>query len=310
MPIQQESELSPVLKTVESCPICRSTKKTVIYPSTLDSEQAEAGVRLDPYAAHYAINRCLGCGLLLSNPVLIDSRVKQLYDHAETTNVLEGEEENVRRTMAGYYRLVQPHLRGRQRMLDVGCDMGFLLDVAARDGFEELHGIEPNPKARGVAEALPGTVISDKFYEDQDYPPESFDLITLIHVLDHVFDPREILERAWGHLRPGGILLAVVHNVRSLLGLLLGERFPVFNLYHHYFFSKQTLRGLCESAGFDVPDVVSTKNCYSLRFFVHKLPLMPGVLKRGTCRALSAVGLGSVALTLPVGNIGVIARRP
>jgi SAM-dependent methyltransferase len=302
--------VTALMKYVESCPICGSTAKAVVYPGTLDQAKAATGERLDPYGAHYSINCCQGCGLLLSNPVLNDARVKQLYEQAEATNVIEGEEENVRRTMAGYYQLVRPYLPGRTRMLDVGCDMGFLLDVASRDGFEELHGIEPNPTARVVAEGVPGAVISEKFYEDQDYPPESFDLITLIHVLDHVFDPREVVERALGHLRPGGILLAVVHNVRSLLGRVLGERFPVFNLYHHYFFSKQTLRGLCESVGYEVPDVVSTRNCYSLRFFVHKLPGVPRFLKGAVCRTLSAAGLGSLALNLPIGNIGVIARRP
>lgn len=302
--------MATVLKSVEVCPICRSTERATVYESTLDARRAASGDRLDPYAAHYRITRCRKCGLLRSDPVLEDDRVKQLYEQAEATNVIPGEEENVRRTMAGYYNLVRPYLPGRARMLDVGCDMGFLLDVAARDGFRELHGIEPNPKARRVAEAIPGAVLSEKFYEDEDYPPGSFDLITLIHVLDHLFDPREVVERALGHLRPGGILLAVVHNVRSLLGRTLGERFPVFNLYHHYFFSKQTLRALCESAGFEVPAVVSTRNCYSLRFFVHKLPAVPAVLKRGACKALDTVGLGSVALTLPVGNIGVIARRP
>jgi SAM-dependent methyltransferase len=298
------------MKEVAACPICYSTEKAVVYHSTLSAERAASGERLDPYGAHYGINRCQGCGLLLSNPVLVDARVKELYEQAEATNVVGGEEENVRRTMAHYYGLVRPYLPGHQRMLDVGCDMGFLLDVAARDGFEELHGIEPNPKARRVAEEVPGAVISEKFYEDQDYPAGSFDLITLIHVLDHVFNPREVVERALDHLRPGGILLAVVHNVNSLLGRALGERFPVFNLYHHYFFSKDTLRALCERAGYEVPAVVSTKNCFSLRFFVHKLPGVPRFLKRAACGALSAVGLGSLALTLPVGNIGVIARRP
>lgn len=299
-----------LMREVETCPICSSTQKHTVYPSTFDSEKAERGERLDPYGGHYAIERCAGCGLLLSNPVFNEVRVKQLYEHADGTNVVDGEEENVRRTMAGYYRLVQPHLPGRQRMLDVGCDMGFLLDVAARDGFAQVHGIEPNPRAREIAECVTGAVVSERFYEEQDYSPESFDLITLIHVLDHLYDPRAVVERAFGHLRPGGILLAVVHNVRSLLGCVLGEKFPVFNLYHHFFFSKHTLGELCRSVGFEVIDVVPTRNCYSLRFFVNKLPVVPNAVKAASCRVFSAVGLDSVALTVPIGNIGVIARRP
>src|SRR5262245_22602545 len=90
------------LKYVEACPICSATEKAVVYESTLDLERVTAGERLDPYGAHYRINRCRGCGLLLSNPVLDDARVKELYEHAEATNVIAGEEDNVRRTMAHY----------------------------------------------------------------------------------------------------------------------------------------------------------------------------------------------------------------
>src|ERR1700722_10390395 len=107
-------------------------------------------------------------------------------------------------------------------MLDIGWDLGFLLEGAAQDGFVELHGIEPNPLARRRAEKVKGSVISATFYEEQYYSDEYFDLISLIHVLDHVYNPRAVLERAITQLKPGGYLIAVVHNVECLLGRMLG----------------------------------------------------------------------------------------
>jgi SAM-dependent methyltransferase len=212
--------------------------------------------------------------------------------------------------MAGYYNLARPHLTARTRILDVGCDMGFLLDAAQKDGFAELHGIEPNQAARAVAQQIAGVRIGAGFYEQSEYPAEHFDLIALIHVLDHLTDPRLVLKRVYRDLRPGGVVLVIVHNIRSLLGRFLGERFPVYNLYHHFFFEKSTLAEIFRRQGFDVLNLVSTRNRYSLGFFARRLPGCPGPIRNALGSALKTMRVANLPLTLPVGNIGIIARRP
>jgi SAM-dependent methyltransferase len=219
-----------------------------------------------------------------------------------------GEEQNVERTMRGYYDLARSALRGRERMLDIGCDVGLLLDAGRRDGFQELYGIEPVGVAAAQAAALPDAHISTRFYEDEDYPDEYFDLITLIHVVDHLVDPIVTLERAWKQLKPGGVILAVVHDGGSLLARVLGERFPPYNLYHHYFFERRDLRRLFRRAKFEVLRTPLTYNCYSFGFLVQKVPGLP--LKGLARHGLDTVGIGKLPITLPLGNIGIIARRP
>ncbi|MFI4987730.1 MAG: class I SAM-dependent methyltransferase, partial [Alphaproteobacteria bacterium] len=233
------------------CPICNGTERCLVFRSALPPAFDESAPP-SPYSAHYQINRCAGCGLIHSSPIMDEAGVSALYANSSETNVLPGEEDNVRRTMARYYRLARPYLPGRERMLDVGCDMGFLLEAAQHDGFREVHGTEPNPTARRIAARIPGANILDRFFEQTSYPALYFDLITLIHVLDHLFDPRVVLVRALGNLKPGGVIVAVVHNVESLLSRILGERFPIFNLYHHYFFSKKSLAELFRRHGFEV----------------------------------------------------------
>jgi SAM-dependent methyltransferase len=291
------------------CPICNSRNGTVLYGARLPANFDEAAPP-SPYSAHYQINRCSTCSLTYSSPIMDDGGVSRLYEESSETNVSPGEEGNVRRTMALYYQLAAPHLHGRQRMLDIGCDMGFMLEAAKADGFRELHGIEPVPKARCIAQAIEGAIITDKFFEETDYPAEYFDLISLIHVLDHLYDPRVVLQRALNNLRPGGLVIALVHNVRSLLGLVLGERFPIFNLYHHYFFNKDTLAELFRRQGFEAVKVVSTRNCYSLGFFAQRLPALPHSFRQAALRSLQGLRVADVPITIPVGNIGIVARRP
>lgn len=290
------------------CPVCDGTQRSLIYPSTLPAAFTETAPP-SPYSAHYQINRCVTCGLVHSSPIMDDSGVAKLYEKSSETNVVPGEEDNVRRTMSLYYRLAAPYLAGRTRILDIGCDMGFLLEAARDDGFAELYGIEPNPTARRVAAKIEGSTVSDDFYERLDYPDNHFDLITLIHVVDHLVDPRIVLTRAARHLRPGGLAVAVVHNLESLLGRLLGERFPVFNLYHHFFFSKATLAQLFQRHGFEVIKVVSTRNCYSLGFFAERLPDAVGSARAIVAAAFERFGLSKVPVTIPIGNIGIVARR-
>lgn len=291
------------------CPVCEGKSRAVVFKSTLPSAFDEA-VPPPPYSGHYQINRCLTCELMMSSPVMNDVGVAALYKDSSETNVSPGEEDNVRRTMALYYHLASPHLAGRQRMLDIGCDMGFLLEAAKADGFAEVFGIEPNPVARKAVEQTLGAKISDRFFEDTDYPADYFDLVSMIHVLDHLFDPRIVLGRALSNLRPGGVIVAVVHNADALLYKLLGEKYPIFNFYHHYFFSKKTLAALFRSQGYEVVRVVSTYNCYSLGFFAKRVPGVPEFLRKAAFRVLDFMGLASVALTIPVGNIGIVARRP
>lgn len=292
-----------------ACPICNGKEPIPVFAATLPAGFDEAGPP-SPYAAHYQINKCANCGLIYSSPIMNDAGIAALYRNSSETNVMPGEEDNVYRTMAGYYRLAAPHLRSRKRLLDIGCDMGFLLEAAREDGFEELHGMEPNPRARAVAQRIAGAQIVDGFYEGSDYPADHFDLIALIHVLDHLVDPRIVLSRARHNLRPGGIAIAVVHNVHSLLGRVLGERFPVYNLYHHFFFDKSTLAELFRRQGFEVIGVVSTRNCYSLGFFARRIPGCPELLRQFAFRLCDAIGLARIPLNVPVGNIGIVARRP
>ena len=291
------------------CPICNSRASTVLYGAKLPADFDET-TPPSPYSAHYQINRCADCGLTYSSPVMDDRGVSKLYEESSETNVSPGEEDNVRRTMALYYQLAAPHLHGRERMLDIGCDMGFLLEAAKADGFKELHGIEPVPAARRVAETVQGATVTDRFFERADYPRDYFDLIALIHVLDHLYDPRVVLRRALTNLRPGGVVVAVVHNVGSLLGRLLGERFPVFNLYHHFFFDKNTLAELFRRQGYEVVKVVATRNRYSLGFFAQRLPGLPNSLRQAGLRGLQMLRVADIPITIPGGNIGIVARRP
>ncbi len=296
------------MRDLAACCICKQSERTMLYPAT--AEVLAAPAALNPYSGHYQINQCTSCGLKFSSPILDEDGVRDIYTHWSESNVTADEIGNVRRTMAGYYRLARPFLSERGRFLDVGCDIGLLLDVAARDGFAHVEGLEPVPVAREAAmRRVPQAVVSEAFYEDAELPAAPFDAIALVHVLDHLAHPEQHLRRMWTHLKPGGIAIAVVHNVDSLLARVMGERFPVFNYFHHYFFSKRTLAALFSAHGFEPLRVASTRNTYSLAFFLERNPLLPAGMRAAMARMSRKLWIGRTPVSLAVGNIAIVARK-
>jgi SAM-dependent methyltransferase len=295
------------------CPLCEGTRRTVLFPANFDPSRVDGDtftVKGRSRAPHYQINRCDGCGMVYSGPVMEPAALARLYREFGHENTGEREVGNVAATCGQYYALARPRLAGRERALDIGCDIGLFLGHARADGFRELYGIEPNRQAAQKAAAIPGATVFGGRYEDVEFPEGHFDLISMIHVLDHLIDVNDTLTRAFRHLAPGGVILAVVHNVDSALRRLLGERFPPFNIQHNHFFSQATLRGLFVKHGYSAADVRATWNRYSLHYFIENLPAAPAGVKAGLARTADAIGLGNLPVSLPLGNIAVVAVRP
>lgn len=89
------------------------------------------------------------------------------------------------------------------RLLDVGCGRGELLELAA-PSFECV-GLEPSPSAATQARAK-GIPIIEASFESADIQPQSFDLVTMDAVIEHVRHPLEVLKKTNRILRKDGIV--------------------------------------------------------------------------------------------------------
>jgi len=107
------------------------------------------------------------------------------------------------------------HRPGRgERLLDVGFGSGEFLEYAKTAGWE-VAGVDPDPVSveSAVQRGLNVRHGGVEAYADM---PESFDVITMSHVIEHVHDPHETLKTIYRLLKPGGFLWLTTPNIQSL----------------------------------------------------------------------------------------------
>jgi len=115
------------------------------------------------------------------------------------------------------------HWRGR-RCLELGPAEGLMTETLAAT-FPELTCVEGAASfVASLRARFPKARVVQALFEDFA-TDERFDAIVLGHVLEHVTEPRRILERCRGWLAPGGAVYAAVPNARSIhrqAGVLMG----------------------------------------------------------------------------------------
>jgi len=140
--------------------------------------------------------------------------------------------------------------------LDIGCGDGVFLFELQRLGWA-ASGVEMDASAVQAARRQ-GLDARQATVEDLPFPPGSFAIVRMWHVLEHVRDPRAALTNARRLLRPGGELILGVPNVSSLYRWCFGPRWSGWDLPRHLgHFSPRTLMRLLRETGFTVVSIRS-----------------------------------------------------
>lgn len=189
----------------------------------------------------FAIAVCAGCGLghTVPQPASLD-RFYANY-HGGRHGVTQGW--CLRRRLS-FVRQVAG--RAERRALDIGCGDGSFLLALKRNGWA-VQGSEFAPEG---ARAAGLDVVSDL---DQLADEQRFGLITLWHSLEHMRDPRQVLDRVRGLLAPGGVVLIAVPDAGSLQARVFGPAWVHLDVPRHLFhFTGGALASLLRASGLDV----------------------------------------------------------
>jgi SAM-dependent methyltransferase len=208
--------------------------------------------------SRFAIERCGGCGLLQTRPEPLPAELQEAYGPAYTwknsTSFLGRLESLYRQLLVRYdqARAVQcaARLAEGNKLLDVGCADGLVVAEARRVGLV-AHGIDRpdvplwpgcDPAWRGAGDI-----------ETLDQPPESWDVVSLFHVLEHLREPLTLLAKVHAWLRPRGVLVVQVPNASSFQARLFRARWNSLDIPRHLtHWTEATLTRALRETGYEV----------------------------------------------------------
>jgi SAM-dependent methyltransferase len=279
----------------------------VKYAQRLPATGVDFAARRTPCRIHFRIVQCSQCGLVFSNPIYPRDEILQLYRSARY--IVEPQLDNMLKDYVRQLQRAIPLVPSRRRLLEIGCASGFFLKAARAAGFEEVVGVEPGRQAVENADAeIRGAIINDIFHAER-FEAESFDCVCLFQVLDHLLDPLAFMKEVFQVLRPGGILLAVNHNIRSWFARALGERCPMYDVEHIYLFSPATVAGLLANCGFQVQCARGIATSYTCQYALKMFPL-PQWLRTVAAGLVSGCGLKDRSIPFYAGNMVAIGAKP
>jgi cyclopropane fatty-acyl-phospholipid synthase-like methyltransferase len=196
-----------------------------------------------------------------------------------------------------------------RRLLDVGAYIGVFVEVAQAAGWDAT-GVEPSSWAVEVAQRR-GVRVRQGTQDSPWLDGQSFDVITMWDVIEHVPNPSAELARAYALLKPGGVIAVHTMDVDSLAARVMGERWPWLMDMHIHYFSPRTLGQMLQQHGFEVAWSGAQGRYLRLGYLASRLSALNRTLGRGAMALVRRLGLEAVAVPVNFGDLfTTFARRP
>lgn len=202
--------------------------------------------------SRFVLGRCKKCGLLYLNP---RPSPKDLEPHYPPGYYGPPSNEP---PPSFFWRLsqIEKYKKGG-KILDIGCSSGAFLGFLKAKGWD-VYGLDNSAFAIKIAAQHLGDRVSLTTLAEASYPLNSFDVVCLFEVLEHVPDTSVHLQEIHRILKPGGILCLSVPNFASWERILFGPWWNGLDAPRHlYQFTPKTLRMFLEAAGFESLEIRS-----------------------------------------------------
>ncbi len=243
------------MKTATSCPVCDSKKifkKLDVKDYFLTQEK-------------FSLWECKDCNLVFTNPRPENEDLGRYYEspdylsHNTTDNGSMGKlykflrEKNIKRK----YNIINK-LIPTGTILDIGCGTGELLSYFQKNNWH-CRGIEPNVKARNFAKVQYDLKVEEESFI-KNFSPESFDIISMWHVLEHVPDVNKRMQEAKYLLKKQGYLIVALPNPISWDATFYKNYWAGLDVPRHlYHFSPDAFRNLATKHNLHIINMLPLK---------------------------------------------------
>jgi SAM-dependent methyltransferase len=229
---------SPTSRALEPCPICGEGSAR---------EWLKGSDRFHGRNQKYTLLRCPGCSLVwLSQP----PTPAEMYRHYTDAylKLISAAGENSRGRWHDRVRTLRRYQQSGT-ILDLGCSSGGFLAFFRGDSWK-LYGVEMSADCAKRAELSTGAHVFVGDIGDAPFVSEFFDVITCFDVLEHLYEPLQIMSKVREWLKPGGIFYVQVPNIDSAEARVFQTYWHGLELPRHLFhYSPASLKFLAESVG-------------------------------------------------------------
>lgn len=246
----------------EACKVCAGRDFRVLGARGGEAHRSGAGAKT-------RIVKCRACGLIFPNPMPYPSGADTRYTNVSGyfEDVMAVEDEGQRQLGDKLAREAERRLGRRGRFLDVGCGRGEVVRAAQERGWQ-AEGCDLSAEFVRYAREVNGVEAHAATLEQMRYPDASFDAVTLVEVIEHLYEPAATARELSRVVRPGGLVYLSTPNEESIyqsLGNLYYKArgrdwvvnlCPTWNLYHVHGFSPRSLRYLLERSDFEIEELV------------------------------------------------------
>jgi len=259
----------------QTCPICGpKANKKLLYSQNFKPSQLNLKVfsaRRLPDRLHYKTVKCKTCSLTYADSILNKSLLSKLYKQSLFT--YKNQIQDLTKTYGYYLKKLEDFNASKADLLEIGCGNGFLLLEAKQQGYQKVFGVEPSSDAVKKAPKKIKKHIKKAMFGKKLFPKNSFDVICFFQTFDHISNPNKFLKDCYHLLKPGGLILAINHNIDSFQSKVLKDKSPIIDIEHPFLYNPKTFKQIFQKNKFKVLKVKPTFNIYSLDYLFHLLPL-------------------------------------
>jgi len=208
--------------------------------------------------------RCLNCGLIYQNPQLDELSRKHIY---ETIEYWEHKSINSSRPMLNYHsytsdepalnqtnemrvKSILSRLKKKDRVLDLGCASGLLVQALNRAG---LRATGMDISARMIAEGKKRNLNLIQANFESKWPfDERFNAITCYACLSNFSNASMVFQQIQRHLLPGGYFFFNFGDSQRLLSRILSSRLYLFRPTATLIYSQASIEKYCQNSGLEI----------------------------------------------------------
>ena len=208
------------------------------------------------YLSEGPLLQCAGCGQLVSQ--CSSDRYWTSMKEFDTTDGTFPTGKNWDRHVQRNRKLLRHviSMQGKSEaqvdLMDVGCSSGAFL-VVARDLGIKTQGVEPAEDASAAAKKL-GLDVHHGYVEDIEIADCSLDIVTLLEVIEHAYEPINLVKACFRLLRPSGLLVIGTGNTDSWTAQMMKGKWEYFQIEKHgghiSFFCPRSMKVLARRTGF------------------------------------------------------------